>query len=158
MADTATQDSPLASAVRSVGHATDGVANSVEKAATNGLRGVLANNVGNLSAVAVICGLVVYQVRDTAANAREDRQMFREELKDLRVAKDSQTEKIVDRLDAVKTSIEYNTRTIERIGRDAKDEARKVGGGGTTKVGGVSFMGPIRELAPNPSPRADHYP
>jgi hypothetical protein len=88
--------------------------------AAGGLRGKLAQNVGQLSAVAVVCTLLVWSHRDTAEAAREDRGMFREELKAQRDDHQRATDKLADKLDGVRSAVEVNTRTVERAGRIGK--------------------------------------
>lgn len=94
--------------------------------------------VGNMSAMAIIAGAFLWQMRENAGQAREDRTMFREELKEQRIENTANIDKIGTKLDAVKGAIEINTRAVERVGR----ENNTVGKGSTRAPG---FINPVRD-------------
>lgn len=76
--------------------AINGVAQAVEKTESNGslgIKGMLWNNVGNMAAMAIIAGAFLYLGQDFIRQSKEDRIMFREELKHLRTSQESRWEK-----------------------------------------------------------------
>ncbi len=107
------------------------VATAVEKTDTSGslgIKGMLWNNVGNMAAMAIIAGAFLYLGSDFISQSKEDRVMFREELKNLR---DTQTlrwekteathgrsmEKMGMIVERAVTSLEMATKEIQNTSR-----------------------------------------
>lgn len=72
------------------------VASAVEKtdtAGSLGIKGMLWNNVGNMAAMAIIAGAFLYLGQDFIRQSKEDRIMFRDELKNIRNSQEARWEK-----------------------------------------------------------------
>ncbi len=106
------------------------VATAVEKTDSGslGIKGMLWNNVGNMAAMAIIAGAFLYLGQDFIRQSKEDRIMFREELKALRDTQsqrwektDSTHAKAMERMGTIVeravTSLESATKEIHNTSR-----------------------------------------
>lgn len=76
--------------------ASDRVVETAGKAAeagAMGIKGVVLNNIGNVAAMAIIAGMLIYLQREQISQAREDRLMFRESIKTVNDGADRRYEK-----------------------------------------------------------------
>ena len=95
-----------------VGDIVQSAETAVEK--TTGLRGWLGQ-FAQFGAVGLIGLLLFLHQRDNAAQSREDRAMFREELKETRIDHKEATQRLAVGLDAVKAAVEVNTSEVKRV-------------------------------------------
>lgn len=90
-----------------------------------GITGWVAKNFANLSAVTVICMVMVWQVYEQGKSSREDRIMFREELKVIRMDAEARylrteathtksMEKMGATIERTVTAMERATRALEK--------------------------------------------
>lgn len=79
----------VASAVRE----TDGASAAANVVGMMGIKGAVFQTIANTSAMALLGVVMWVQFRDTAANSKQDREMFREELKALRSSQETRWEK-----------------------------------------------------------------
>ena len=104
--------------------AINGVSDSVDKSSM-GIKGLLWNNVGNMAAMAIIAGAFLYLGQDFMTQAKEDRVMFRDELKAIRKSQEDRwektdithgraMEKMGTTVERAVTSMENATKVLER--------------------------------------------
>lgn len=77
-------------------NAIDNVADAVVKHDSNGtlgIKGMVLNNLGNVGAMVIIAGAFLYLGQDMVKQGKEDRIMFREELKAQRSQQEARWEK-----------------------------------------------------------------
>lgn len=77
-----------------------GIATAVDKSGaaaevtgTLGIKGLMWNNIGNVGAMAIIAAAFLYLGQDVIKQSKEDRAMFREELKSQRASQEARWEK-----------------------------------------------------------------
>lgn len=97
-----------------------------------GIVGQLRQNIGNMTAMSVICMVFVWQLRDAAIMAREDRAMFREAVEKVETRNEARSiraeithgkafEKMGTTIERAVSSMEKATTTLERVA-NKKDE------------------------------------
>lgn len=95
-----------------------------------GIRSLSLANVMNMSAMAVVAVVMVWQVRESMYQARYDREMFREELKELRTTQETRQAKsddihekslqrLSDSIDRSIAAMEKAVRAMENVNRIA---------------------------------------
>lgn len=90
-----------------------------------------------VTAFGVVCALAMYfgqtfvsEFRQLREDSKADRATFREDLKEIRAADSSRTQRIVDRLDKVREAVEANTRAVERVKPLGMNKGTVIGGDG----------------------------
>lgn len=105
---------------------------------TMGIRGLLWNNVGNIAAMAIIAGSFLYLGNEYVRQSKEDRSMFREELKEIRTSQEKRWEKtdgthaksfekMGNTIDRAVTSLESTARSMEAAVVELKNATKAVG-------------------------------
>lgn len=96
-----------------------------------GIKGLVWNNVGNMAAMAIIAGAFLYLGQVYVNQSKEDRTMFREELKAIRSSQDDRWEKTdithgkaMERMGA---TVEKAVVNMERAVKVLEDHSRRVG-------------------------------
>jgi len=95
-----------------------------------GLRGVIWSNIGNMSAMAVICVVFIWQQQDSIQQSREDRTMFREEIKALRESQVTRWEKTDithgRAMDRIGEKIERAMTSLDNAVKELRDTNRRM--------------------------------
>lgn len=114
--------------------AINGVADAVEKRDTSGtlgIRGMIWNNVGNMAAMAIIAGAFLYLGQDFMKQSKEDRVMFRDELKSIRTTQDARWEKTDlthgKAMEKMGATIERAVTSMEAATKGINDASRRIG-------------------------------
>ena len=97
-----------------------------------GIRGMIWNNVGNMAAMAIIAGAFLYLGNDYLKQSKEDRSMFREELRELRSSQDERWNKTesahTKAMERMSETVNRAVSSMERAAKVLEDHSRRVGG------------------------------
>ena len=98
-------------------HAVPQPETKVEQA--TGLRGWVGQ-LAQFGAVGVVCVLLYMHQRENAEQSRDERAMFREELKETRIDHKAATNQLATGLENVRQAVEVNTNEVKRVAEAVK--------------------------------------
>jgi exonuclease VII small subunit len=116
----------------------DAIDTNTQGQTSMGIKGLLWNNIGNVAAMAIIAGSFLYLGNDYVNQSKEDRAMFREELKAIRTSQETRWEKTDTThaksfekmgmtIDRAVTSMENSSKSMETAVTELKNATRMVG-------------------------------
>lgn len=114
--------------------ASDRVAEKTAEAGSMGIKGVLWNNLAQLTATTILSGAFLYLGREFIVQSREKDIMFREELKAIRSSQETRWEKTDathgKAMEKMGNTVERATTALETAVREMKESNRMGKGGG----------------------------